>query len=113
VAQYTALAIVAATTILAVAVLLTNTSLLFGLATLVLLGLAIWLVRGHLPDVSAGLLLLGHKVGEVWLDGESWEVARVGLLSTELTRAGQFCLIQNRQVFEACVHAVSAQAGGR
>ena len=113
VAQYTALAIVAATTILAVAVLLTNTSLLFGLAALVLLGLAIWLVRGHLPDVSAGLLLLGHKVGEVWLDGESWEVARVGLLSTELTRAGQFCRIQNRQVLEACVHAVSAQAGRR
>ena len=113
VAQYTALAIVAATTILAVAVLLTNTSLLFGLAALVLLGLAIWLVRGHLPDVSAGLLLLGHKVGEVWLDGESWAVARVGLLSTELTRAGQFCRIQNRQVLEACVHAVSAQAGRR
>jgi hypothetical protein len=113
VAQYTALAIVAATTMLAVAVLLTNTSLLFGLAALVVLGLAIWLVRGHLPDVSAGLLLRGHKICEVWLDGESWEVALVGLLSTELTRAGQFRGVQNRQVFEACVHPVSSQAGRR
>ena len=113
IAQYTALAIVAATTMLAVAVLLTNTSLLFGLAALLVLGLAIWLVRGHLPDVSAGLLLQGHKIGEVSLDGESWEVARVGLLSTELTPAGQFCGIQNRQVLKACVPAVPPQAGRR
>jgi hypothetical protein len=111
--QYTSLAIVAGTTILSVAVLLTSTGLLFGLAALVVLGLAMWLLRGHLPDVSAGLQLQMHKVREVWLDGESWDLAQVGLLSTELTRAGQFCRIQNRQVLEACVHAASAQASGR
>src|SRR5262249_11600165 len=65
--HFTALGIVAATTVLAVAVLLSSAGVLLGLAALALLGLLLWLVRGHLPDVSAGFQLRGHKVREVWL----------------------------------------------
>ena len=43
---------------------------LYGIAALALLGLLLWLGRGHLADITAGLQLRVHKVREVWLDGE-------------------------------------------
>jgi hypothetical protein len=108
--QYTSLGIVAATTVLAVAVLLSSAGVLFGLATLVLLGLLLWLLRGYLPDVAAGLQLRAHKVREVWLDGAPWQVVEVGLLTAQLGRAGEFCRQQNRLVLEARAHGVPAEA---
>jgi hypothetical protein len=108
--QYTALGIVAATTVLAVAVLLSSAGVLIGLATLTLLGLLLWLVRNHLPDVVAGLQLRANHVREVGFDGVAWQVAAVGLLSTELTRAGQFHRLQNREVLLARLHAAPAKA---
>ncbi|HXG12604.1 MAG TPA: hypothetical protein VNK04_22800 [Gemmataceae bacterium] len=111
--QYTALGIVAGTTVLAVAVLLSGAGILFGLAALAGLGALLWLVRGHLPDVAAGLQLRAHRVGEVWLDGAPWQVAAVGLLTTEVTRAGEFCRLPNRHVLEARMHGAPAEAGRR
>src|SRR5439155_22662407 len=52
--QYTALGIVAATTVVAVAMLLSSASVLIGLGAMAVLGVGLWLVRGYLPDVSAG-----------------------------------------------------------
>jgi hypothetical protein len=55
--QYTALTIIAATTLLAVSVLLASAGLIIGLAALGILGFALWLARGYLPDITAGLQL--------------------------------------------------------
>jgi hypothetical protein len=111
--QFTALGIVAATTILAVAVLLSSAGLLLGLGVVAVLAVLLWLVRGSIPDVVAGLQLRGQRVREVWYEGEPWQVAQVGLLTTEITRAGEFYRWQNRAVLEARMHAAPAEANAR
>jgi hypothetical protein len=111
--QYTALGIMAATTVLAVTVLLASAGVLLGLGALAGLGGLLWMARGHLPDVSAGLQLRAHKVREVWLDGTAWQVAAVGFLTTEVSRAGEFCRLQNRVVLEARLHGAPTEAAAR
>lgn len=108
--QYTSLSIMAATTVLAVAVLLASAGLLIGLAALALLALLIWLARGYLPDVMAGLQLRVHKVREVWFDGEPWQVAEVGLLASQVSRRGEFCRVRNRLVLEARTQGAPSEA---
>jgi hypothetical protein len=99
--QYTALGVMAGTTVLAVAVLLSTAGVLIGLAALAILGLLLWLVRDHLPDVTAGLQLRAHRVREIWLDGEAWQVSEVGLLTTQVCRGGTFGRLPNRRALEA------------
>jgi hypothetical protein len=111
--QYTALGIMAATTVLAVAVLLSSAGVLIGLAALGILGFLLWLARGYLPDVTAGLQLRAHKVTEVWFDGAPWQLTEVGLLTTQLTRAGAFYRLQNRLVLEARLHGEPAETTPR
>jgi hypothetical protein len=111
--QYTALGIVAATTLLAVAVLLSSAGVLLGLAALTLVGLVLWLLRGYLPDVTAGLQLRAHKVREIWLDRSPWQLVEVGLLSTQVSRAGEFWRLQNRRVLEARLHGTPSEAAVR
>jgi hypothetical protein len=111
--QYTALGIVTATTVLAVTVLLSSAGVLIGLAALAVLGLGLWLVRGHLPDVTAGLHLRAHRVREVWFDGEPWEVVEVGLLTAQVGRAGAFSQVSNRLVLEARMHGAPTEAAAR
>jgi hypothetical protein len=111
--QYTGLAIVATTTVLAVAVMLTSAGVFFGLSALAVLGLALWLVRGHLPDIAAGLQLRANQVSEVWFDGSPYQVGNVGLVSTEVGRGGQNNRVRNRQVLEARMHGAPAMAGRR
>lgn len=108
--QYTALGIVAATTVLAVAVLVSSAGVLIGLAALAVFGFVLWMVRGSLPDVTAGLQLRAHKVREVCLDGEPWQVAEVGFLTTQVSRRGEFCRLQNRRVLEARLHGAVPEA---
>jgi hypothetical protein len=108
--HYTGLGIVAATTVMAVAVLLSGAGVLFGLTFLALLGFALWFVRGRLPDIVAGLQLRAHRVREVWFDGASWQVAEVGLVKTEVGRAGEMCQVQNRLVLEARMRGAPAEA---
>jgi hypothetical protein len=111
--QYTALAIMAATTVLAVVVLLSSAGVLVGVAALALLGLLLWLGRRHLPDVAAGLQLRAHKVREVWLDGgEPWQVSEVGFLAAQVSRRGEFRGVPNRVVLEARLHGAPAEAPG-
>jgi hypothetical protein len=109
--QYTSLGIVAITTVLAVAVLLSGAGVLFGLAALAILGGALWLGRSHLPDVAAGFQLRAQNVREVWWDGVPWQVAEVGLLTSAVGRAGQFSRVQNRRILEARMHAEPAEVG--
>jgi MFS family permease len=108
--QYTALTIMAATSVLAVVVLLSSAGVLIGIAALAVLGLLLWLGRGHLADISAGLQLRVHKVREVWLDGEPWQVSEVGFLKTEVGRRGELRGLPNREVLEARLHAAPAEA---
>jgi hypothetical protein len=110
-AQYTAVGVMAATTVLAVAVLLSGAGVIIGLAALVVLGFLLWLVRGYLPDVAAGLQLRAHQVREVTFDGAAWQVAGVGFLTTQVGRAGEFYRVQNRLVLEARLHGASAAGG--
>ena len=100
-AHYTALGIICATTVLVVAMLLSSAGVLVGLVALAVLGVALWLVRSHLPDLSAGLQLRTNRIHEVWFDGNVWQVADVGLLSTQVTRNGAVYRVPNRQVLEA------------
>jgi len=99
--QYTALGIMAVATFLALAVALSGTGVLIALAVLAVLGLVVWLARGYLLDVIAGLQIRADKVREVCLDGEPWEVASVGLVNTDVGRRGEFCRMQNRMVLKA------------
>jgi hypothetical protein len=108
--HYTGLGIVAASTILAVAVLLSSAGVLIGLAALAVLGFLLWLVRGYLPDVTAGLQLRAHKVREVEIEGGAWRVSEIGLVSTEVSRAGEFHRVQNRVLLEACLQGAPAGA---
>lgn len=112
-AQYTSLSIMAVTTVLAVAVLLSSAGVLIGLASLAILALLLWLVRGYLPDITAGLQLRVYNVREVWFEGEAWQVAEVGLLSTQVTRRGEFCRLQNRVVLEARLQGQTSEAAPR
>jgi hypothetical protein len=119
--QYAALGIMASTTLLGVTVLISNTALLLGLAVLAGVGILLWVLRGYLPDVIAGLQLRQRGIREVFLKGERWQVQGIGLLTTQLSRSGEFQRMQNRLLLEprprpatseaACVGAVGV--GGR
>jgi hypothetical protein len=108
--RYTALGIVAATTILAVTTMLSGAGLPLGLAALAVLGCLLWLVRGYLPDLAAGLQLRAHKVRELCFNGTPWQVTEVGLLKTQLMRGGEFYQLQNRLALEALSQAAPAAA---
>ncbi len=107
--QYTALALVAGTSVGAVAALLSAGSAVLWLLAVPLAGVALWLARGYLPDVLAGAKLRAGKVGQVYFDGAAWQVSGVGLLMTEVGRAGESNRLRNRQVLEA-VHGAAAPA---
>jgi hypothetical protein len=111
--QYTALGIIAATTMLAVAVLLSGAGVLIGLAALGVVGFLLWLVRGYLPDIAAGLQLRAHRVREVHFDGQPWQLDEVGFLSTRLAKAGEFYRLQNRHVLEARLSGAPAHESAR
>lgn len=111
--QYTGLALIAFTTVLAVATLLSNAGLFVVLAGLAIFGLLFWFVRGHLPDVMAGLQLRFRRVREVCFDGEPWQVSEVGFLTAQVSRRGEFCRLQNRVVQQASTHAAPVEAASR
>jgi hypothetical protein len=99
--QYTGLVIVAATTVLAVCVLLSSAGVLIGLAALALFGLLLWLARGYLPDIAAGLQLRALKMDLIQLEGERWQVVELGLITSEVSRRGECRRLSNRQVLAA------------
>jgi hypothetical protein len=108
--QYTALGIMATTTLLAVAVLLSGAGLLLAVLTLAIIGFGLYLVRDYVPDITAGVQLRSHKVRELWFEGEAWQVISVGFLSTEVGRRGEFHRVQNRIALEVCMHGAPPPA---
>jgi hypothetical protein len=107
--QFTGVGIIAATTLLAVAVLLSGAGVLIGVAALAVLGFILWLVRGYLPDIVAGLQLRTHRVHEVHFEGVAWQVTEIGFLTCQLSRQGDFYRVQNRVALEARLHGAPAQ----
>jgi hypothetical protein len=86
-AQYTSLALVAGTTVLAVTVLLAGAGLSLGLAALAFLGVLLWFGRGYLPDLLAAL----H------LGGTHEEEDNVGVVQTEAPSGREFGTTSNRE----------------
>jgi hypothetical protein len=111
--QYTALGIVAVSTVLAVSVMLSSAGLLFGLAALTILGGGLFVMRRRLPDVAAGLLLRAHKVTEVEFEGAPWQVAQVGFVTSDVRRGGVFNRLDNRKVLASRLQAESAGTSHR
>jgi len=106
--QYTALALVAGTTVACVAVLLTSGgAMVYTLLAVPVLGMAVWVGRGYLPDVMAGLKLRANKVDQACFEGAAWRVSGVGLLTTQVVRPGENYRVPNRLVLDA-VHAPAA-----
>jgi hypothetical protein len=99
--HYTALGILAGTTLLAVAVLTGHAGPLFGLAILAVLAIALWPSREYVPDVTAGIQLKAHQVRQVCLDGVVFQVSEVGLLTSQLSHNGDRLTRRNRHVLEA------------
>jgi hypothetical protein len=113
-AQQIALGIVAVTTGLAVALLLFGSGMGVGAAILVGAGALLYLARGRLRDVTAGLKLRRDKVGTVWFDGTPWQVEQIGVLRCRVGRTGENYKVPNRQVLEASGPAPSPrEANGR
>ena len=73
-----------------------------------LLAILLWLVRGYIPDIVAGLQLRTHHVREVVFEGVVWQVAHIGFLTTQVGKAGEFYRVQNRLVLEARMHSPAA-----
>ncbi len=109
--QYTGLGILGVALLLSLGVLLSNASLLLGIAILAGVALALWLVRGYLPDLIGGLQLRAQKIREVWFDGVAWQVADIGLLRTQVCREGMVHSVQNRTVLDARLHGAAAVIG--
>jgi hypothetical protein len=107
--QYTGLVITAASTVLAVSVLLSSAGVLIGLAALAVFGSLLWMARGWFPDIAAGLQLRAHKVDLIQLDGQPWQVNEVGFITTEVSRRGEFSRLPNRQVLAARMQGAAAQ----
>jgi hypothetical protein len=61
----------------------------------------------------AGLQLRLHQVSEVSFDGETWQVSEVGLLTTQVSRRGEFCRLQNRLVLEARAQGAPSEPAQR
>jgi hypothetical protein len=111
--HYTALGIIAVSTVLAVSVMLSSAGLLFGLAALAILGGGLWAMRRHLPDVAAGLLLRAHKVTEVEVEGEPWQVAQVGFVRSDVRRGGACDRLDNRTVLASRLQSAPAGTSNR
>jgi hypothetical protein len=111
--QYTGLAVLSVSTLLAVAVLLSSAGVLIGVAAMAVLGLLLWLLRAYLPDFAAGLQLRMHQVREICFDGNTWQVSSVGFLTTQVCRQGEFYSVENRVALEARLHGAPAQNPAR
>ena len=100
-AQRTAVAIVVGSTALAVALLVFTSGLGLGVAVLVVIAALVYLGRGRLADVLAGLKLKKAKVGTVWFEGVPWQVEQIGFLQSDVSRDGTSYKVANQLVLEA------------
>ena len=108
--QKTAMGIVVGTTALAVALLVFGAGLGIGVAILAVVVGVLFLARGRLADVTAGLKLRKHNVGTAWFDGTPWQVGHIGLIQSDVTRNGTSYKVANQVVLEAAGHTESTPA---
>jgi hypothetical protein len=108
---YTALGILAGTTLLAITLLATSLQGVIGVGAVLLVAFVLWPLRSYVPDLWAGILLKSQKVQHVSLDGELSQVDEVGLLTTRLHRQEQQMTRRNRLVLEAHLQGASKSNG--
>ncbi|HEV3145050.1 MAG TPA: hypothetical protein VGZ47_14260 [Gemmataceae bacterium] len=99
--QRTGLGIVVITTALAIALLLFGAGLGVGVAALAVVAAVVFLARGRLSDVIAGLKLRRENVGTAWFEGIPWQVGRIGLLQSDVSRNGASYKVANQVILEA------------
>jgi hypothetical protein len=102
--QYVGLALIAGAAIGGIAALLAGRGLFIAIVVVPILGGALWLARGYLPDLMAGLKLRKEKVGQVWIEGMACRVGGVGLLTSEVGQGNETGRVRNRLVLEAAGH---------
>jgi hypothetical protein len=81
-------------------------------AILAVVAAVVYMARGRLPDIIAGLRLRKDKVATVWFNGAPWQVGQIGLLESDVGRGGEIYKLPNRQVLEACGQG-AAEANGQ
>ncbi|HLW66177.1 MAG TPA: hypothetical protein VKS79_12770 [Gemmataceae bacterium] len=99
--QRTGLAIVVVTTALAVALVLFGAGLGAGVAVLAVVAAVTYLARGQMSDVMAGLKLRRGKVGTAWFEGIPWQVERIGITQSDVSRNGTSYRVANQVVLQA------------
>ena len=111
--QYVGLALIGGAAIGGVMALLSGRGILIAMLMVLILGGLLWLARGYIPDLMAGLKLRKEKVGQVWIEGTACRVEGVGLLTSEVGQGAETGRVPNRLVLEAAGHAPSAANGRR
>jgi hypothetical protein len=111
--QYVGLALIGGAAIGGVMALLSGRDILIAMLALPILGGILWLARGYIPDVMAGLKLRKEKVGQVWIEGTACRVDGVGLLTSEVGQGNETGRVRNRLVLEAAGHPSPVGNGRR
>jgi hypothetical protein len=99
------LGLVCAATLVAVVLLSSELRSLLVLSVLVAVVLLVWPWRSTFPDLVAGAYLRSSGEKSAHLDGNWFEVRRVGFLTTELQRDGERVVRRNREVCRAVMLA--------
>jgi hypothetical protein len=107
-AQKTALGIVVGTTSLAVALLVFGAGLGVGVAILAVLAGFLYVARGRLADVIAGLKLRKNRVGTAWFEGVPWQISHIGVLQSDVLHNGACYKVPNQVVLDASAPTESA-----
>jgi hypothetical protein len=102
--QYVGLALVGGAAIGGVMALLSGRGILIAMLAVLILGGLLWLARGYIPDLMAGLKLRKEKVAQVWIEGTACRVEGVGLLTSEVGQGNETGQVRNRLVMEAAAH---------
>ena len=111
--QYVGLVLIGGAAIGGVTALLSSRGILIAMLALPILGGLLWLARGYIPDVKAGLTLRKKKVGQVWIEGIACRVDGVGLLTSEVGQGNETGRVPNRMVLEAAGHGSPVGNGRR
>jgi hypothetical protein len=102
--QYVGLALIGGAAIGGVMALLAGRGILIAMLALPILGGILWLARGYIPDLMAGLKLRKDKVDQIWIEGMACRVEGVGLLTSEVGQGNDTGRVRNRLVLEAAGH---------
>jgi hypothetical protein len=106
--KYLSLGVLVGTTAAAVGLLLFGAGLRVGVALVVVGAVVLYVSRGRLFDLVAGLQLRKDKVGTVWFEGTPCQVGEVGLVQSEVSCRGEYFRVPNRQILDAAKRGAPA-----